>query len=293
MFKLVSDFKPSGDQPAAIKALMEGFGKAKYQTLLGVTGSGKTFTMANMISQLNRPVLILSHNKTLAAQLYSEFKAFFPENAVEYFVSYYDYYLPEAYIPQTDTYIAKDASINENIERLRLSASSSLVERKDVILIASVSCIYGLGSPEDFQDMCVTVDTSESMSRDDLLHRLIDIQYERNDIAPEAGEFRVRGDSIDVFAPQKKEFVRVEFWGDEIENISRCDIVTGNVQEKPNRVVFFPCRHFVMPRERVKAASSKILKEMNAQVRYFEQNGLLVEAQRLYQRTMHDIEMMK
>jgi excinuclease ABC subunit B len=294
MFKLVADFKPSGDQPEAIKALCSGLKTKKpYQTLQGVTGSGKTFTLANAISQFDRPVLVLSHNKTLAAQLYSEFKAFFPENAVEYFISYYDYYLPEAYIPQTDTYIAKDASINENIERLRLSATASLIERQDVIVVASVSCIYGLGSPEDYEKMCASVRVGSSMNRDDLLRQLISIQYERNDIAPEQGQFRVRGDCVDVFVPQKEEFIRVEFWGDEIESISRCDKITSAAREKLEKTILFPCRHFVMPEERIERATAKIKAEMKERVAWFEQNGMLVEAQRLYQRVTYDLEMLK
>jgi excinuclease ABC subunit B len=294
LFKLASDFKPTGDQPQAIKTLLDGFSKhEKYQTLLGVTGSGKTFTLANVISQLDRPVLVLSHNKTLAAQLYSEFKSFFPENAVEYFISYYDYYLPESYIPQTDTYIAKDASINENIEKLRLAATTSLLERKDVIVVASVSCIYGLGSPEDYADMCVSLKVGDYVNRDDLLRDLVKIQYERNDFSPEKGQFRVRGDSVDIFEPQRDEFVRVEFWGDEIEALTRYVSVSGKVKNRAGRVMFFPCKHFVTPPERIEAAAEKIVTEMKEQVAMFEKKGLLVEAQRLYQRVMYDVEMMK
>lgn len=294
IFKLESEFEPAGDQPEAIANLANGLREGNSrQTLLGVTGSGKTFTLANVISQFDRPVLVLSHNKTLAAQLFSEFKGFFPHNAVEYFISYYDYYLPEAYLPQTDTYIAKDASINENIERFRLSATSSLIERKDVIIVASVSCIYGLGSPEDYEMMCVTVETGQELKRNDLLHSLIEIQYERNDIAPSQGEFRVRGDSVDVFAPQKEEFIRVEFWGDTIDKISRHDPLTGNKKEKTDKVVFFPCRHFVLPQEKIQKACSSIEKELKERVAYFEKENLLVEAQRIYQRTIYDLEMMK
>ncbi len=297
MFKLESEFQPAGDQPEAIaklaKRLTSKSSKKNCQTLLGVTGSGKTFTLANTIEKLNRPVLVLSHNKTLAAQLFSEFKAFFPNNAVEYFVSYYDYYLPEAYLPQTDTYIAKDASINEEIERLRLSATASLIERNDVIIVASVSCIYGLGSPEDYEFMCVTVEKNMTIERNELLHTLIDIQYERNDIAPEKGQFRVRGDSVDVFSPQRDEFIRIEFWGNSIENISKHDPVTGNRLETKDKAVLFPCRHFVMPAERVAKACTAIEKEMRERVAYFEKENLLIEAQRMYQRTIYDIEMMK
>ena len=294
IFKLISDFDPAGDQPAAIANLADGLRNGRdNQTLLGVTGSGKTFTLANVISQFDRPVLVLSHNKTLAAQLFSEFKGFFPHNAVEYFISYYDYYLPEAYLPQTDTYIAKDASINENIERFRLSATSSLIERNDVIIVASVSCIYGLGSPEDYEMMCVTVEVGQEVNRNNLLHSLIDIQYERNDIAPSQGEFRVRGDSVDIFLPQREEFVRVEFWGDTIEKISCHDPLTGNKIEEKERGVFFPCRHFVLPAEKIQRACGSIEREMKERVAYFEKENLLVEAQRIYQRTIYDLEMMK
>jgi excinuclease ABC subunit B len=294
IFKLVSDFAPAGDQPAAIANIADELHSGKeYQTLLGVTGSGKTFTLANVIAQFDRPVLVLSHNKTLAAQLFSEFKGFFPHNAVEYFISYYDYYLPEAYLPQTDTYIAKDASINENIERFRLSATSSLIERNDVIIVASVSCIYGLGSPEDYEMMCVTVELNQELNRNNLLHSLIDIQYERNDIAPSQGEFRVRGDSVDIFLPQREEFVRVEFWGDTIEKITCHDPLTGNKIEGKTRAVFFPCRHFVLPAEKIQRACGAIEQEMRERVDYFEKENMLIEAQRIYQRTIYDLEMMK
>ena len=265
----------------------------RFQTLLGVTGSGKTFTLANAIAQSDRPVLVLSHNKTLAAQLYSEFKAFFPENAVEYFISYYDYYLPESYIPQTDTYIAKDASINENIEKLRLAATASLVERRDVIVVASVSCIYGLGSPDDYADLCVRIEVGDTTGRDEILRRLVDIQYARNDASPEKGEFRVRGDVIDVYEPQRDDYIRVSFFGDEIESIERRDVVSGKVKTRPKYVTMFPCKHFVLPPERIQSASDAILAEMADRVGYFERNNLLVEAQRLYQRVTYDLEMMK
>jgi len=294
LFNLVSDFKPTGDQPEAIKGLMDGFKKGEeYQTLLGVTGSGKTFTLANVISKLDRPVLVLSHNKTLAAQLYSEFKSFFPDNAVEYFISYYDYYLPESYIPQTDTYIAKDASINENIEKLRLAATTSLLERKDVIVVASVSCIYGLGSPADYAEMCVNLKVGDKVERNDLLRDLVQIQYERNDFAPEKGQFRVRGDCVDVFEPQREEFVRIEFWGNEIENLTRYMSVSGKVKNTAGEVMFFPCKHFVTPPERIENAVAQITAEMKEQVAMFEKKGLLVEAQRIYQRVMYDVEMMR
>ncbi|OGV36804.1 MAG: excinuclease ABC subunit B [Lentisphaerae bacterium GWF2_45_14] len=294
MFKLVSDFKAAGDQPEAIDALSAGIkAGTPYQTLQGVTGSGKTFTLANAISRFEKPVLVLSHNKTLAAQLYSEFKSFFPENAVEYFVSYYDYYLPEAYIPQTDTYIAKDASINEGIERLRLSTTSSLMERRDVIVIASVSCIYGLGSPDDYEWMSVCMEKGATMDRNEFLRKLVAIQYDRNDTAPGPGEFRVRGDSVDVFLPQRDEFVRVSFWGDEIESVSSHETVSGRLKAKKDKAVFFPCKHFVMPQEKIEKALESIKKEMLERVRHFEKNGLLVEAQRLFQRVNSDIEMMR
>lgn len=294
MFKLFSDYKAAGDQPEAIKALSAGIKSGKpFQTLQGVTGSGKTFTLANVISQFEKPVLVLSHNKTLAAQLYSEFKSFFPQNAVEYFISYYDYYLPEAYIPQTDTYIAKDASINESIERLRLSTTSSLMERRDVIVVASVSCIYGLGSPDDYEWMSVDVEKGATLERNEFLRKLVAIQYDRNDTAPGPGEFRVRGDSVDVFLPQRDEFVRVSFWGDEIESVSAHDTVSGNLKAKKEKAVFFPCKHFVMPQDKIERALEGIRKEMLERVRHFEKNGLLVEAQRLFQRVNADIEMMR
>ncbi len=294
LFQLVSEYAPSGDQPAAIKALVDGLKSGRhFQTLQGVTGSGKTFTLANVIAQLDRPVLVLSHNKTLAAQLYSEFKAFFPHNAVEYFISYYDYYLPESYIPQTDTYIAKDASINENIERLRLSATASLIERRDVIVVASVSCIYGLGSPSDYEDMCIELRTGMEMNRDVLLEHLVAIQYTRNDLAPEKAQFRVRGDCVDVFLAQKEEFTRIEFWGDTIESISRCDMTTGKVLAKLQKTFIFPSKLFVMPQEKLEAATSSILAEMKERVKELEGQNKLVEAQRLFQRVNYDLEMMR
>lgn len=294
LFQLHAPYKPAGDQPQAIAKMVENLrNQQRFQTLLGVTGSGKTFTLANAIAQSDRPVLVLSHNKTLAAQLYSEFKAFFPENAVEYFISYYDYYLPESYIPQTDTYIAKDASINENIEKLRLAATASLVERRDVIVVASVSCIYGLGSPDDYADLCVRIEVGDTTGRDEILRRLVDIQYARNDASPEKGEFRVRGDVIDVYEPQRDDYIRVSFFGDEIESIERRDVVSGKVKTRPKYVTMFPCKHFVLPPERIQSASGAILAEMADRVGYFERNNLLVEAQRLYQRVTYDLEMMK
>ena len=294
LFKLHSDYKMSGDQLNAFKRLSANLDSSqKYQTLQGITGSGKTFTLANVISQVNCPVLVISHNKTLAAQLYSEFKSFFPENAVEYFISYYDYYLPESYIPQTDTYIAKDASINENIERLRLSASSSLTERRDCIVVASVSCIYGLGSPDDYANMCIHLKVGDHAERNDILKGLIDIQYNRNDTSPSLGEFRVRGDSIDVFEPQREEFVRISFWGDEVESIDRFNAVSGKLKNHADKVTLFPCKHFVLPKSRIDEASAKIMQEMRERVDFFEKNGKLVEAQRLSQRVRYDLEMMQ
>ena len=294
LFQLKSDYRPSGDQPEAIQKLLDGFRRGKqFQTLLGVTGSGKTFTLANVISKLDSPVLVLSHNKTLAAQLYSEFKAFFPDNAVEYFISYYDYYLPESYIPATDTYIAKDASINDNLEKLRLATTANLLERRDTIVVASVSCIYGLGSPADYADMCVTVNCGERWNRDELLRKLVDIQYERNDTAPEAGQFRVKGDTVDVYEPQRDDFIRLSFWGDEVESITRHDAVSGKRKTTPSGITFYPCKHFVLPAERIAEASETILAEMREQVKFFESRGLLIEAQRIYQRVTYDLEMLQ
>ncbi len=294
LFQLKSEYKPAGDQNKAIEKLLNGLDeKMAFQTLKGVTGSGKTFTLANVIAKQNNPVLIISHNKTLAAQLYSEFKAFFPNNAVEYFISYYDYYLPESYIPQTDTYIAKDASINENIERLRLSASSSLTERRDTIVIASVSCIYGLGSPEDYANMCISLKENDKIERNELLRRLIAIQYNRNDISPERGDFRVRGDSVDIFEPQRDEFIRVSFFDDEVERIARYFNSNGKLKNRAEKVTIFPCKHFVLPQEKIDEASNRILAEMQERVSFFEKQGKLVEAQRVYERVKYDLEMMK
>lgn len=294
LFKLHAPYQPAGDQPAAIRALHEGLRRGdRYQTLRGVTGSGKTFVLANAIAQENRPVLVLSHNKTLAAQLYSEFKSFFPENAVEYFISYYDYYLPESYIPQTDTYIAKDASINEDIEKLRLSATASLVERRDVIIVASVSCIYSLGAPEEFTEMCVRIEDGDTVNRDELLRRLVEIQYNRNDTAPGKGEFRVRGDVIDVFEPQRDDFIRISFFGDGIERMERRDALTGKLKSVLPQGTLFPCKHFVMPPDRIAAASAAIREEMHDRVRFFEERNQLVEAQRIAQRVEYDLEMMQ
>ena len=295
MFKLETDYKPSGDQPKAIESLVKGLHRQSdtKQILLGVTGSGKTFTMANVIQQVQRPVLVLSHNKTLAAQLYSEFKSFFPENAVEYFISYYDYYLPEAYIPQTDTYIAKDASINDEIERLRLSATISLMTRQDVIIVASVSCIYGLGSPKDFKEMSINLKYGDRIDRKDFIAKLIDIQYDRNDTATHEGQFRVRGDVVDVYSAHKKEFIRIEFWDNEIEKISRFEAISNHKLDDLKEIIIPPVKQFVLPKEKIEAAENRILEEMKEQVRFFENNNLLVEAQRIYQRTTYDLEMLK
>ena len=294
LFKLHAPYPPAGDQPEAIRRLAENLKKGvPFQTLRGVTGSGKTFTIASALARAERPVLVLSHNKTLAAQLYSELKGFFPENAVEYFVSYYDYYLPESYIPQTDTYIAKDASINAEIEKLRLSATASLVERRDVIIVASVSCIYSLGAPEEYTDMCVRLSVGDTVSRDEFLRRLVSIQYDRNDTAPEGGEFRVRGDTVDVFEPQQDDFIRIGFFGDMVESIERHDAVTGKVKARVERGTLFPCKHFVMPPERIEQAIRDIRLELKERIAWFEEHGLLVEAQRISQRVEYDIEMMR
>ncbi len=294
MFDLQAPFKPSGDQPQAIAALIKGIetGK-KVQTLKGVTGSGKTFTMANVIAHFNRPTLVMSHNKTLAAQLYSEFKEFFPNNAVAYFVSYYDYYQPEAYIPQRDIYIEKDASINEEIDRLRLSATSSLVTRRDTIIVASVSCIYGLGSPEDYKNMMVSLVVGTEMIRDKMLARLIDIQYDRNDVAFERGQFRVRGDSVEIWPSYEEYAVRIEFWGDEIEQISIINPLTGETLRRQPEFYVYPAKHFVMPEDRINAAIERIEKELADRLKIFKDQGKLLEAQRLSARTKYDIELMQ
>ena len=292
-FDLVSPFQPAGDQPQAIKALTEGLREGrKQQVLMGVTGSGKTFTMANVIQQLQRPALILSHNKTLAAQLYSEFKEFFPHNAVSYFVSYYDYYQPEAYIPQRDIYIEKDASINEEIDRMRLATTSSLVSRRDVIVVASVSCIYGLGSPEDYKQMMVGLQVGQTLDRDDVLARLVDIQYDRNDADPARGKFRVRGDCVEIW-PSYEEFAyRIEFWGDEIERLSIINPVTGEAVSNLEQMYIYPAKHFVLPEERIHNAVDSIRKELSERLEQFRSNGKMLEAQRLNARTRFDIEMM-
>ena len=293
-FELISDYKPSGDQPQAIEKLSKGIvdGK-KFQTLLGVTGSGKTYTMANVIQKVNRPTLVVSQNKTLAAQLFSEFKHFFPNNRVEYFVSYYDYYQPEAYVPTTDTYIAKDSSINEEIEKYRLSATCSLLERRDVIVIASVSCIYGLGDPGDIKAMQISLSVGGLMDRDEFLLALVDSQYNRNDISPSRGAFSVRGDVVDVYPSYRDDFLRIEFWGDEIESITQRESLTGKVIENLKEAVVFPATHFAAPRDKIEAIIPKILDEMQNQVQIFEEQGKLVEAQRIYQRTNYDMEMLR
>jgi len=293
-FQLVSKYKPRGDQPQAIKALTESLlAGNRYQTLLGVTGSGKTFTMANVIQQLDRPTLVISHNKTLAAQLFSEFKQFFPKNAVEYFVSYYDYYQPEAYIPQTDTYIEKDASINEQIEKLRLSATSSLLSRRDVLVVASVSCIYGLGSPEDYFEMMALVTVGNEMSRDDLLRKLVDMQYNRNDVEFTRGNFRVRGDTVEICPSYTEEAVRIEFLGDHIEQITRFEPLTGHKIETVGTFSIYPAKHWVMPYSKIARALDAIKAEMKERVAWLESQNKLVEAQRMYSRTTYDLEMLK
>ena len=294
MFKLSSKFKPAGDQPQAIKKIVSNLkGGRKKQLLMGVTGSGKTFTMANVIQEMKKPTLVISHNKTLAAQLYAEFRDFFPHNAVHYFVSYYDYYQPEAYIPQRDIYIEKDASINEDIDRLRLATTSSLVSRKDVIIIASVSSIYGLGSPEDYRTMMVALKVGESIDRDKMLGKLIDIQYQRNDIAFERSRFRVRGDSVEIW-PSYEEFAyRVEFWGDEIEKISIINPLTGEGVSNEDQIFIYPAKHFVTSEDRIQQGVRRIKKELKEQLEKFQNEGKLLEAQRLNARTRFDIEMLE
>ena len=293
-FEVVSEYQPSGDQPEAIAALAEGIENGlKEQVLLGVTGSGKTFTMAKVIEQIQRPTLVLAHNKTLAAQLCAEFKEFFPNNAVEYFVSYYDYYQPEAYIPHTDTYIAKDASTNDEIDRLRLSATCALLERRDVIVVASVSCIYGLGEPDDFAKMVISLRVGAEWDRDELLRRLVENRYERNDIAFERNMFRVRGDTVEIYpAYYKDKAIRVEFFGDEIDRISEFHPLTGTVNRVLNHIAIYPASHYVTTKDKMDKAISEIRKEMEEQVKYFTDNDQLVEAQRIRQRTEYDMEMM-
>ena len=294
-FKLHSEYAPTGDQPQAIEKLVKGFKEGNQaQTLLGVTGSGKTFTMANIIQQLNKPTLVIAHNKTLAAQLYGEFKEFFPENAVEYFVSYYDYYQPEAYVPSTDTYIAKDSAINDEIDKLRLSATAALIERRDVIIVSSVSCIYGLGEPENFEKMMVSLRPGMEKDRDEVLRQLVDIQYDRNDMDFKRGTFRVRGDVIEIIPANEAETaVRVEFFGDEIDRITRIDVLTGEIKEELNHVAIFPASHYVVPAEQIKRAAAAIEEELEERVRYFKSEDKLLEAQRIAERTNFDIEMLK
>jgi excinuclease ABC subunit B len=294
-FELVSKYSPQGDQPEAIKELVNGLSQNKrYQTLLGATGTGKTFTISNVIKEVNKPTLVIAHNKTLAGQLYSEFKEFFPNNAVEYFVSYYDYFQPEAYVPQTDTYIEKDSSINDEIDKLRHSATSSLFERKDVIVIASVSCIYGLGSPEEYREMVVSLRTGMEMERNQLLHRLVDIQYERNDIDFKRGTFRVRGDVVEIFPASRDEHcIRIEFFGDEIDRIREVDALTGEITGERDHVAIFPASHFVTREEKMRVAIENIEKELEERLQILKDDNKLLEAQRLEQRTRYDLEMMR
>lgn len=294
-FKLHSEYQPTGDQPQAIEALVKGFKEGnQFETLLGVTGSGKTFTMANVIQQLQKPTLIIAHNKTLAGQLYSEFKEFFPENAVEYFVSYYDYYQPEAYVPSSDTYIAKDSSINEEIDKLRLSATASLTERRDVVVVASVSCIYGLGSPEDYQEMIVSLRPGMVKDREQVIKSLIDIQYDRNDMDLGRGCFRVRGDVLEIYPAQGGDYlVRIEFFGDEIERIAETDPLTGQVHSVLEHIAIFPASHYVVSPDKIKAACENIETELEERVRYFKGEDKLLEAQRISERTNFDIEMLR
>ena len=294
-FELHSEYKPTGDQPQAIEKLVKGFKEGnQFETLLGVTGSGKTFTMANVIQALNKPTLILAHNKTLAAQLYGEFKEFFPENAVEYFVSYYDYYQPEAYVPSSDTYIAKDSAINDEIDKLRLSATAAMSERKDVIIISSVSCIYGLGSPQEFQDMMISLRPGITKDRDEVIRELIDIQYTRNEMDFHRSTFRVRGDTLEIFPANSSDTaVRVEFFGDEIDRISEIDVLTGEIKCQLAHIGIFPASHYVVPAEQIQKAAIAIEEELKERVDYFKSEDKLLEAQRISERTNFDIEMMK
>ena len=294
-FALVSEYAPTGDQPQAIDQLVKGFQEGNQcQTLLGVTGSGKTFTMANVIAQLNKPTLIIAHNKTLAAQLYGEFKEFFPNNAVEYFVSYYDYYQPEAYVPSSDTYIAKDSSINDEIDKLRLSATASLIERRDVIIISSVSCIYGLGEPENFEKMMVSLRPGMEKDRDEVLRQLIDIQYDRNEMDFKRGTFRVHGDVVEVIPANEADMaVRIEFFGDEIDRITKVDVLTGEIKSELSHVAIFPASHYVVGKEDLERAVKAIEEELEEQIKYFKSEGKLLEAQRISERTNFDIEMMR
>ncbi|WP_269541158.1 excinuclease ABC subunit UvrB [Cerasicoccus fimbriatus] len=293
-FKLQSEYGPQGDQPGAIDALTRSIRAGnQFQTLLGVTGSGKTFTMANVVQELQRPTLVISHNKTLAAQLYSEFKSFFPNNAVEYFVSYYDYYQPEAYVPQTDTYIEKDSSINDEIERLRIAATSSLISRRDVLVVASVSCIYGLGSPEDFREMMIPLRVGEEYGRDKFLERLVENLYERNDIQLTRGKFRVRGEVVDVFPAYMESAIRIEFWGDEIEAITELNPLTGEMGERLNHFQLYPANQYITPRRKLETAVQAIRSECDQQVKTFEKDRRLIEAQRIKMRTDYDLELLQ
>ena len=294
-FKLHSEYQPTGDQPQAIEALVKGFQEGnQFQTLLGVTGSGKTFTMANVIQQIQKPTLIIAHNKTLAAQLYSEFKEYFPENAVEYFVSYYDYYQPEAYVPSTDTYIEKDSSINDEIDKLRHSATAALSEREDVIIVASVSCIYGLGSPIDYKEMVISLRPGMTRDRDEIIHKLIDIQYDRNDMDFKRGTFRVRGDVLEVFPAYSDSVAyRIEFFGDEVDRITEIDTLTGEIKAQLGHIAIFPASHYVVPKEKMMEATENILAELKEQVAFFKSEDKLLEAQRISERTNFDVEMMR
>ena len=294
-FIIHSEYAPSGDQPQAIEKLVKGFEEGNQcETLLGVTGSGKTFTMANVIERLNRPTLVIAHNKTLAAQLYSEFKELFPENAVEYFVSYYDYYQPEAYVPSSDTYIAKDSSVNDEIDKLRLSATASLVERRDVVVVASVSCIYGLGSPVDFRDMVIYLRQGQTRDRDEIIHKLIDIRYDRNDMDFKRSTFRVRGDVLEIFPADADDYAyRVEFFGDEIDRITEIDVLTGKVKKALDFIAVFPASHYVMPMSKILDATGRIEEELAGQVKFFKSEDKLLEAQRIAERTNYDIEMLR
>jgi excinuclease ABC subunit B len=293
-FRLKSDYQPMGDQPQAINGLVQSISDGNSdQTLLGVTGSGKTFSMANIIQTLQRPSLIISHNKTLAAQLYSEFKSFFPDNAVEYFVSYYDYYQPEAYVPSTDTFIEKDSSINEEIERLRLAATSSLISRNDVIVIASVSCIYGLGSPDDFRALSHEIKKGEEFGRDELLEKMVESLYTRNDVELKAGRFRVRGDVVDLFPAYANNPIRVEFWGDEIEDIREIHPISGATIRKLDSYMVYPANQYVTTKDKLEVGCKAIERELEEQVKYFEDKDLLLEAQRIRMRTEYDLEMLR
>ncbi|MEI6785746.1 MAG: DEAD/DEAH box helicase family protein, partial [Verrucomicrobiota bacterium] len=294
MFELVSSYQPAGDQPQAIAKLTEGLSSGvRHQVLLGVTGSGKTFTVANVIRNVDRPTLVISHNKTLAAQLYAEFKSFFPNNAVEYFVSYFDYYQPEAYIPRTDTFIEKDSSINEEIERLRLSTMSSLFARRDVIVVASVSCIYGIGSKEDYEAMVINIRAGLELTRDDFLRRMVDLQYARNDVEFKRGQFRVRGDTVELCPAGREDALRVEFFGDVIERITRFEPLTGHKKEALEAVTIYPGKQFVTPSEKLRPALLTIREELGERIASFEKQGKLLEAQRLKMRTEYDLEMME